>query len=97
MIVIIVVALACALLAMGVWQFTLQQQREDSIHAQQQVKQAVIDCATQCYAIEGAYPNDVTYLEENYGLQINRNRFIVSYETLGSNVVPSIEVLVRGE
>ena len=31
------------------------------------VRQVVIDAAVQCYALEGAYPSELSYLEENYG------------------------------
>lgn len=91
----IAIAVLCAVLAAALWGFIAGQQRADAATAKEQVREAVVTSATQCYAIEGAYPNDVVYLEEKYGLQINHERFIVSYETLGSNVTPSVQVLVK--
>ena len=60
------------------------------------VQEAVIRSAVQCYAVEGAYPNNLTYLEEHYGLVINHDRYIVSYECYASNLAPNVRVLVRG-
>lgn len=64
--------------------------------AQSSLKNTVLQCAVQCYAIEGIYPSNLTYLEENYGLVYNKNDFVVSYEAFASNEPPSITVLVRG-
>lgn len=63
--------------------------------AAQSVRAAVIDAAVQCYVLEGAYPRSLAYLEENYGVQINHARFIVSYEAFASNLLPDVTVLER--
>ncbi len=60
------------------------------------VKDTVMRSAVQCYAVEGAYPNNLSYLEEHYGLVINHERYIVSYEAYASNLAPNVRVLVRG-
>jgi hypothetical protein len=51
--------------------------------------------AVECYAVEGAYPTSIEYLEKNYGLVYNENKYIVSYESYSSNQIPSIEVLEK--
>lgn len=61
--------------------------------AQQSVTRATI----QCYAIEGQYPPDVAYLEENYGLQINRDQYVVHYDSFASNLMPDISVFALEE
>ena len=61
------------------------------------VKDAVMKSAVQCYAVEGTYPNSLAYLEDHYGLVINHDRFIVSYEAFASNLTPNVKVLVRGD
>lgn len=53
---------------------------------------SVRDMAVQCYAIEGQYPRDISYLEENYGLSYNKKRFKVHYELIGSNLMPDVFV-----
>lgn len=50
------------------------------------------DCV-QCYAIEGRYPPSVEYLEEHYGIVIDRDRYHVFYDGWASNVMPDITVL----
>ena len=49
-----------------------------------------------CYAAEGVYPPDLAYLEEHYGVQIDEERFTVSYVVFGSNLMPDITVLEQG-
>lgn len=68
------------------------------INAQTQaaIKNSAMQCAVQCYAVEGAYPPDVAYLEENYGFVYNKKDYIVSYDAFASNQLPDITVLVRG-
>lgn len=61
------------------------------------VKNAVIRSAVECYAVEGAYPDSLSYLEQNYGLTVNHRDYIVSYEAYAGNQLPDVQVLVRGE
>ncbi len=56
---------------------------------------AIRQASVQCYAIEGRYPPSVEYLEENYGVQVNHSRFIVSYEAYASNQLPAVAVLEK--
>ncbi len=59
------------------------------------VKQAIERAAVQCYALEGAYPPDVRYLEEHYGIKYDSQRFFVHYRVYGSNIRPEIEVFTN--
>jgi hypothetical protein len=43
------------------------------------IREAVQRSALQCYAVEGVYPPDLQYLEDNYGLQVNEEDFYVTY------------------
>lgn len=49
--------------------------------------------AVQCYALEGAYPADLAYLTERYGVSVDENRFMVDYRYIASNLIPDITVL----
>ena len=60
------------------------------------VRDAVKNAALTCYAVEGMYPDDLTYLREHYNLAYNEERYIVYYQPLASNVMPSIKVVERG-
>lgn len=55
-------------------------------------KKAILRSAVSCYALEGFYPPDTDYLEEHYGLIINRSKYLVHYYTYGSNIMPEIDV-----
>ncbi|WP_418972697.1 hypothetical protein, partial [Allofournierella sp.] len=60
------------------------------------LRAAVLERAVQCYALEGAYPPSLAYLEENYGLQVDRSRYIVTYEAFAPNLLPDVTVLQKG-
>ena len=60
------------------------------------VYDAVQNAALTCYAVEGAYPTDLAYLRENYGLAYDTERYRVTYSTFASNLVPEIYVVEVG-
>ena len=61
------------------------------------VRDAVKNAALTCYAVEGMYPDDLTYLREHYNLSFNEERYIVYYRPIASNLMPSIKVVERGD
>lgn len=61
------------------------------------LRDAIRRSSVQCYAIEGRYPPSVEYLEENYGIQIDRNRYDVFYSGFASNLMPDITVNQKEE
>ncbi len=60
------------------------------------VRTAVKNAALTCYAVEGAYPDDVSYLEEHYGLSYDEENYYVRYEAFAANQLPEIRVMERG-
>lgn len=60
------------------------------------LRDAVKRAAVQCYAIEGAYPSRVDYLEEHYGLVVDHEKYEVFYSTFGSNIMPDVDVFRKG-
>ena len=56
-------------------------------------EQSVRRAAVECYALEGAYPTSLAYLEEHYGVAVDEKRFLVDYVYIGSNLMPDITVL----
>ena len=46
-----------------------------------------------CYAAEGAYPSDLDYLRERYGVQVDETRYTVYYSVFAENLMPDITVL----
>lgn len=59
------------------------------------LRQSARRAVVQCYAIEGAYPPDVEYLEENYGLEYNHEKYFIDYEIFASNIMPNVDVFER--
>ncbi|MCL2366009.1 MAG: hypothetical protein FWC75_03055 [Oscillospiraceae bacterium] len=45
------------------------------------------------YAIEGRYPESIQYIEENFGVHIDWDRFVVHYDVFASNIFPDIAVI----
>ena len=60
---------------------------------EESLRRAVTRASVQCYAIEGRYPPSVEYLEEHYGIQIDRERYNVFYSGFASNIMPDITVI----
>lgn len=56
---------------------------------------AIKRAALQCYALEGSYPSDLKYLEDNYGIILNEERYFYQYEIFASNIMPEIVVLEK--
>lgn len=84
-----------ALAALGLMLGSRQVGRDLDTASAQALRQAVLQAAVQCYAVEGSYPASLDYLEENYGLLVNHDRFIVTYEAFASNLMPQVNVLER--
>lgn len=59
------------------------------------LKDAINRSAVQCYAIEGYFPPNIDYLEKNYGLVVDYDKYIVSYNVFASNIMPDIEVIIK--
>ena len=49
--------------------------------------------ALQCYVIEGAYPESLEYLVENYGLAVNTDDYRIVYIPYAENLPPEIKVI----
>ena len=63
--------------------------------SQRQLEDSLRRAAVACYAIEGIYPPSVEYMEQHYGLQIDRERYVIYYDIFGSNLMPDITVLEK--
>jgi len=46
-----------------------------------------------CYAVEGSYPESLSYIEEHYGVHIDKSRYAVHYDIFASNILPDITVI----
>ncbi len=87
--VILVVVLYFVLTAVG--RVDRGQQQESEKRLQDTIKKAVVNC----YAIEGTYPATLEYVEEHYGLMVDRERYDVFYEIFADNIMPEITVIPK--
>ena len=55
----------------------------------------IMNSAALCYSIEGEYPPDIEYLESNYGVKINHDKYLVHYEYFGANIRPTVTIIER--
>lgn len=76
----------------GILKFDGMNREQELALTKQEIKKA----AVQCYATEGMYPSDLSYLEENYYLTVDYEKYFVIYECTASNFMPEIEVYRRG-
>ena len=60
------------------------------------VRDAVRSAVLTCYAVEGAYPTNIEYLKEYYGLAYNEEAYKVIYDAFASNIMPSVVVVELG-
>lgn len=67
-----------------------QKNRADSVY------RSVMNSASLCYSIEGEYPPSLEYLEENYGVKVDRDKYVIHYEYFGANVRPTVTVAEKG-
>jgi len=57
------------------------------------LEESIMRAIVQCYAIEGIYPESIRYIEERYGVYIDKTRYIVHYDILASNILPNVFVM----
>lgn len=69
---------------------TMRRQKES-------LENAVTRSVTYCYTVEGTYPENLDYLKDNYGLIYDEETFFVDYRIIGSNVLPDITIIEKGE
>ena len=88
---IFIVALGIFMSAIGSFQTQADEQSISTL--EDAIKRATIEC----YATEGRYPPDVSYIEKNYGVKIDRNTYNVFYDGFASNIMPSITVVANAK
>lgn len=87
----VVVIFCCFWQGIGSVSEETQQQQKRSLES------AVWKNIVQCYAMEGRYPESLSYIEEHYGLIYDKQRFFVDYEVMGSNMMPDVTVIEQNQ
>lgn len=70
---------------------------EMALEEKQLLREQVQQAAVSCYASEGRFPQTLSHLVDNYGLIYDQERYLIWYDAFASNVMPDIDVSVRGE
>lgn len=87
----------CLAMSALLWNSSNRILTETRKRQEESTKNAVINGAVQCYSIEGRYPESLSYLEKHYGVSYDKDKFIVSYEIMGSNRMPQVTVIPLNE
>lgn len=90
----VAIVLFAAILALMLYGFQ-DAARSSSEEGLRMTEDALRRAVVSCYALEGRYPPDVEYLCQQYGLQLNEDKYIVHYEIFAENIMPDITVLER--
>ena len=70
---------------------------EDIADRENAIKETVQERALQCYVIENACPESLAYLEENYGLTVNKEDYLIVYDLFAENQPPAVKVIYQGD
>ena len=57
------------------------------------LRESLLRTTVKCYAVEGRYPESLSYIENKYNIHIDRSKYVVDYEIFASNIMPSIKVM----
>ena len=88
----------CVVLALSVAIYGLgQAERSSRAEGLRMLEESLNRALVICYSIEGRYPESLSHIENNYGVFIDQTRYVVFYEIMASNVMPTIVVLERTE
>ena len=91
LIIVIIVAAVC----LTVW--IRHSAADESSERIQSIRDTINERTLQCYVIEGAYPESLSYLEENYGLTIDKKTYRIVYQPVAENLPPTVKVIERKE
>jgi len=56
------------------------------------LEEAITRAVIHSYAVNGKFPQSLSYITENYGIFIDSARFVVHYEVFAANILPDIQV-----
>ena len=69
---------------------------KDSFEEQSEaIRDTIRQRALQCYVIEGAYPESLDYLIDNYGLAVNTEDYKIVYVPYAENLPPEVKVIYK--
>lgn len=94
---IISIVIAAIIIVAGVFVWAEHAARKSMAEQTESIRDTIYKRALQCYVIEGAYPESLDYLEENYGLAVNREDYRILYRAYAENMPPDVRVIYCGD
>lgn len=91
---LVALVVLCVLVVVGAFSYRAMRKTMNE-QAATSMRQSILDTANQCCAIEGSYPLSLEHLEQNYGLTINREDFVITYQAYANNIAPNVVVIPR--
>ncbi len=89
---IILFATIFGLFLWGLGDAEINSKAEEKRVLEESIRRAVVSC----YALEGNYPQNIEYIEDNYGIKIDEKKYYVQYNIFATNIMPEITVLEVG-
>ena len=90
---IVALVLAAVILIAAVLMWAGARAKDNMAEQTSSIRDTVYARALQCYVIEGAYPESLDYLIENYGLAVNTDDYRIVYIPYAENLPPEIKVI----
>lgn len=90
---IVAIVLAAMILIAAVLMWADARAKDNMAEQTGSIRDTVYARALQCYVIEGAYPESLDYLIENYGLAVNTDDYRIIYIPYAENLPPEIKVI----
>ena len=76
--------------------FLLTATQRNEANEREMMSDALRRAIVTCYSVEGKYPPSLDYIYENYGVRIDESRYVVFYDVIAANVMPSVDVISIG-
>lgn len=93
-----VISAAAFLLVLLIFVTLLRDFSGDTRRRQRQAMETALNRAVvACYAIEGRYPQSLSYIQSHYNFTYDSQRFFLDYQFQGDNIMPEVTILERGE
>lgn len=77
--------------------FSKQLQHASQAESADILETSVTRSITACYALEGAYPPNIQYLVDNYGLTYDEEQYFIDYQYIGANLRPDVTILAKAK
>lgn len=93
-----VLSLCAFLLIVGIFYQGIQSVSTSTRRRQKEsLENTLTRSITYCYTVEGTYPQSLDYLKEYYGLMYDEDLFFVDYQVMGSNILPDVTIIEKGD